>query len=276
MQRPGANQIPEQDDVLKNPQSTEKVVGKLCTFSDFNAPYFAKRVDELKESFATHRKLWEYVEMVQALDDLGMLEPGAEGLGFAVGNEPLSAYFASRGCQIVATDQGDGGRSAKYWKTDGMLCSELQNLNQRQICDQDKFSELVTYRDVDMNQIPDDLKKAQFDFTWSSCSFEHLGSLQKGLKPGGFAVHTTEFNCFSNDITLNEEHVVAYRKRDMEYLEGALRQSGSYLFPINYDLGTHQFDRDIDIAPYRRSPHIKLQVDGHVLSSLLLVARRLK
>ena len=51
-----------------------------------------------------------------------------------------------------------------------------------------------------MRDLPDDL--GSFDFIWSSCSFEHLGSLGEGerfvlealrfLKPGGVAVHTTE------------------------------------------------------------------------------------
>ena len=52
-----------------------------------------------------------------------------------------------------------------------------------------------------MNHLPDDLRG--FDFTWSSCALEHLGTLAAGadfvvaqmdcLRPGGVAVHTTEF-----------------------------------------------------------------------------------
>ncbi len=75
-----------------------------------------------------------------------------------------------------------------------------------------------------MNDIPGDLEG--FDFNWSSCSFEHLGSIEKGinflmnqlktLKPGGWAVHTTEFNVSSDDKTIESGDTVVYRKKDIE------------------------------------------------------------
>ena len=59
----------------------------------------------------------------------------------------------------------------------------------------------MRFRAVDMNDIPPDLRG--FDFTWSSCALEHLGTLRAGadfvveqmtcLRPGGVAVHTTEY-----------------------------------------------------------------------------------
>ena len=51
-----------------------------------------------------HRKLWEWCYIAQALDERGLLRSRSKGLAFAVGQEPLTAAFASLGCQVVATD----------------------------------------------------------------------------------------------------------------------------------------------------------------------------
>jgi hypothetical protein len=44
------------------------------------------------------------VYIIRALDERACLQPGKTGLGFGVGREALVAYFARRGCQILATD----------------------------------------------------------------------------------------------------------------------------------------------------------------------------
>ena len=122
-----------------------------------------------------------------------------------VGGEPLPALFASLGAQIVATDQSpETGMDA------GWASSCLSGLNQQDICPEHTFSRLVTFREVNMNDIDADLS-GQFDFCWSSCALEHLGSLQHGLdfienslailKPGGIAIHTTEFNLSSISLS---------------------------------------------------------------------------
>ena len=75
-----------------------------------------------------------------------------------------------------------------------------------------------------------------FEFTWSSCALEHLGSLRAGLdfivesmrclRPGGIAVHTTEFNLISNDETLEIDWLSIYRRRDIEKVAAELRAAG--------------------------------------------------
>ena len=82
--------------------------------------------------------------------------------------------------------------------------------------------------------MPDDLRG--FDFTWSSCAFEHLGNLAAGcdfvveqmrcLAPGGVAVHTTELNVSSDDRTVESGATVLYRRRDIEDLAARLRRLG--------------------------------------------------
>ena len=68
----------------------------------------------------------------------------------------------------------------------------------------------MRYRDVDMNAIPRDLR--DFDFTWSSCALEHLGTLAAGmdfvvnqmacLGPEGRLCTRTEYLVSSNDVTV--------------------------------------------------------------------------
>jgi hypothetical protein len=40
------------------------------------------------------------------------------------------------------------------------------------------FDALVDFDVADMNAMPDTL--GQFDFVWSACAFEHLGSIRQG------------------------------------------------------------------------------------------------
>ena len=104
----------------------------------------------------------------------------------------------------------------------------------------------MRYRDVDMNAIPADLRG--FDFTWSSCALEHLGTLAAGmdfvvaqmdcLAPGGVAVHTTEYLVSSNDATVEAGGTVFYRRRDIEALADRLRRAG-HAIDVDYTRGHH-------------------------------------
>ena len=70
-----------------------------------------------------------------------------------------------------------------------------------------EFAQRVTFRPVDMNALPADL--TGFDFAWSSCALERLGTLEAGmdfvlaqmgcLRPGGVGVHPTEYLVSSNN-----------------------------------------------------------------------------
>ena len=125
-----------------------------------------------------------------------------------------------------------------------------------------------------------------YDFLWSSCAFEHLGSLDLGLqfvenamrllKPGGIAVHTTEYNVGSDDDTVSVGPNCIYRKRDLEQLDRRLRRVGCGIERMDFDAGTHIYDLDYDTAPFFESGkvHLKLEVDGHVCTSFLLIAHK--
>jgi hypothetical protein len=210
-----------------------------------------------------------------------MLQPGRRGLGFGVGHEPLAALFASYGCSIVATDLQEEEARRTGWIDSQQHAGGLAILNQYGICDPASFQQLVCFRHVDMNVVPSDLRG--FDFTWSSCSFEHLGSIKKGLqflenqmaclKPGGVAVHTTEFNLFSNRKTIHHGPLVLFRRRDIEKIAARLKTQG-HSIDLDFDPGSSPADQYVDVPPYVHLPHLKLKLEDFTSTSIGLTIRK--
>lgn len=154
-------------------------VSQACTAEQFDEPTYAYWLNRLQLPLHRHRKQWEFIYILQALERYGMLVPHARGLGFGVGIEPLPAVMAAAGCSVIATDlPADDVRALEWRKTDEYL-SSVDLLRNPAICADDVFDRQVTHRHVDMNVIDPDL--TGFDFTWSSCSLEHLGSIARGL-----------------------------------------------------------------------------------------------
>jgi SAM-dependent methyltransferase len=170
------------------------------------------------------RKQWEHVFFLETLRQHGMIHEGAHGVGFGCRREPSVAILAELGCSILATDLSPEAVAGKGWTETGQHASSFETLNEHGICHPETFRRRVFLRYVDMNEIPDDI--VDYDFTWSSCALEHLGSLRHGLdfieasirclRPGGVAVHTTEFNLSSTDRTLEDVNCVVYRRKDIE------------------------------------------------------------
>ena len=255
---------------------------ELCKAKDYQANWFIHWCNQLSEKPNFHRKQWEFVFVMQALWERGCIAAGKKGLVFAVGTEPLPAMFASFGCSILATDIFPEKGIEMGWDNGNQLCFGIESLNTRQLCDEEDFNKLVQYRPVDMNDIPDDL--AGFDFNWSSCSFEHLGTLDKGfqflknqmktLKPGGWAVHTTEYNVSSNDETQENNNTVIYRQRDIEHIVNELRADGHFVEEVDFSLGGLPEDFMVDVEPHQQKIHLKLQVDKYVVTSIALIIKK--
>ena len=261
---------------------TEPTKSSLCKQADFLREHHLKWCKIIKREPEFHRKQWEFVYILESLEQRGMIGAGKRGLGFAVGTEPAPAALCSFGCEIVATDINPEAGTEKGWTQGNQLCFGLDDLNREGVCDADTFRRLCSYRPVDMNDIPDDLR--DFDFNWSSCSFEHLGSIEKGLnflknqlktlKPGGWAIHTTEYNISSNDDTLEEENCVIFRHRDIEKVVGELRAEGHHVEELDYSLGWLPYDYKVDIPPYDLAPHLRLQLSKYVCTSIGLIIRK--
>lgn len=265
----------------------------LCKYEHFGTPWFSEwsrigppgdlgrfaglgRCDAVRY----HRKHWEYVAISQALHERGMLTEGKRGLGFAVGAEPLVSLFASFGPKILATDAKES--EGTNWAASGQYVGKKDALFIERLIDKKAFDERVEFQHVDMRD-KGKFPEGKFDFIWSACAFEHLGSLGAGitfveassklLAPGGVAVHTTEFNVSSNARTVHSGGYVLYRQQDMEHLARMLAAGGSTLLPFDFDPGSHAHDIEPDFEPWytHGREHVKLVLAGFTATSALLI-----
>lgn len=142
------------------------------------------------------------------------------------------------------------------WVGTNEHASDLKKLNERDICSDGDFADIVSFQFADMNAIPDSFRG--FDFCWA-CAFEHLGSIAHGLcfversletlRPGGLAVHTTELNCSSEWETIDHEGTVLFRRSDFLDLCDRVRLADRSV-KTNFNLGLRQQDQHIDLPPY--------------------------
>jgi hypothetical protein len=202
-------------------------------------------------------------------------------VGFGVGQEPLVALFAAAGCDVVATDQPHESAVASGWTASEVeWAGGTEDLNAFGLCAAEEFAQRVAYRPVDMNALPADL--AGFDFAWSSCALEHLGTLAAGmdfvvaqmacLRPGGVAVHTTEYLVSSNDATVEAGGTVFYRRRDIQGLVERLARAGHDV-DMDYTLGSAPEDVHVDVPPYS-DVHLRTELAGYVTTSLALIVTK--
>jgi hypothetical protein len=208
------------------PQMGQAIHGLLnVQHHRFLCPEFEQLCDRLGMEPNYHRKVWEWVFILHHGLRTGAVGPGKRALGFAVGSEPLPSAFAAAGAHVTATDAPDDIGIAQGWQQTGQHASRKLDLHKPTLLDEETFLSRVEFRPCDMTAIPDEF--SGFDFCWSACSFEHLGSIQRGLDfvqesveralcIGGVACYTTEFNLSSDLNTVEEGTTVLYRKSDLE------------------------------------------------------------
>ncbi len=261
----------------------------LCREQELKSERFLEWADQIRQAWDhdhsgvpvyTHRKLWEWLFIIEALHERGMLQPGKRGVGFGVGQDPMVALFANLGCDITATDMDHAKADKAGWVETGQHASTLQHLNGYGLCDPDDFAERVDFRTVDMNHIPTDL--TGYDFTWSACAFEHLGSIARGqefifnqmrcLKSGGVGVHTTEFNVSSNRRTIATGGTVVFRRHDIDWMADQLRNRG-HSISLDYDAGSSEADNHVDTPPFSDT-HLKILIGEHVATSLAVAVEK--
>jgi hypothetical protein len=266
----------------------------VCRYEDFAQSWYKDQELNLmiRKIYSGHsaaqvnfvnRKFWEWCAISQVLDERCMLRTNIKALGFAVGREPLSSHFAGRGCSVLATDLAQN-ESEVGWVNSEQHAASKEMLFQPLLVSREIFNARVSFQPADMRNLRG--LNSGYDFLWSSCALEHLGSLEAGmhfvmnsaklLNRGGFAVHTTEYNVLSNEHTIEEGGNVIYRRRDILALQLRLRERGFSLASANFDVGNHRFDTDFDRSPYMESgkPHLKLEIGGHVATSFMFIIRR--
>lgn len=261
--------------------SFERPGSQLCTHNQMCEPAYFSRGVELRTPAIMHRKCWEWCYVLQVMHVAGVVAKGGRAVGFGTGREPLPSLLASYGMTVVATDAPVESDGMQGWTTTGQHSQNVLDLHRADIIAEADFLERVSFRPVDMNGIPPDL--TGFDVCWSSCSFEHLGSIEHGLRfvenslgclrPGGMAIHTTEFNLDSNEATFESEGLSLFRKRDIEALLGRLTAAGHDVWPLNLHPGLAEIDEFIDLPPFAL-PHLKLQVASTTTTSIGLAVRK--
>ena len=264
-----------------NSISLANPISQPCTASQIEGETYRRWCERLNLQPFHNRKVWEFCYILQALEQRGLLNPGYRGLGFGVGKEPLPSVMAASGCQVVATDLDDEQAKTAGWKETNAHAGALDDLLWPELVGRDKFRSLVQHQSCDMNKIDDSLYG--FDFCWSCCAFEHLGNIQKGiafvessmrtLKPGGVAVHTTEFNCTSNTKTVSEGGTVLFRRKDIEEIASRLRQSG-HSIETSFFVGNTEIDHYIDAPPYRLDKNLKIALGMFVTTSYGIIIRK--
>jgi len=262
---------------------TDKLKSSVCRLSDLFA-YTRWTTLKGNNEPLLNRKYWEHVYITQVLFENGMLKERKRGIGFAVGLERLPALFAKHGVEVIATDMDKDSNNAKGWiQSDQHSEGIIDNLFYSDICKYSEFTKNVRYITLDMNNIPDTIRG--FDFCWSSCAFEHLGSAQKGmdfiiksldvLNPGGISVHTTEFNLSSNE-TIDVPFNAIYGRHFFDNLRIEIERRGHVFEPVDYRLGDNPKEDDVQYYNQPQKPHIKVSAYGTVFTSIGITIKKAK
>lgn len=268
---------------------------KAATQADLMSDWAAWWCKQLGIAVAFHRKIWEYIFVLQALHEAVMLTPGTKCVGFGCGQEPLPSYFASLGVDVLVTDLEVEKSGGLGWIDSAQHARDAFAAFQPHLVDRETFARRVSHRFVDMNGIPADLRG--YDFCWSICALEHLGSIAKGLdfienalesvRPGGLSVHTTEFNCLNDSATIDNWPTVLFQRRHFEEIAARLTAKGHHVAPLDFDIGDMALDKFVDIPPYLHdwtpgliarwgadANHLKLSIDGFISTCFGLIVRK--
>ena len=270
------------------------LASKPSTQADMESDWVAHWCAELRVPMIFHRKLWELAYLLQALHENGHIVPGARGLGFGCGEEPIPSYLAAHGVAVTVTDLAADAAQASGWAATGQHATSPDQAYRANLVDRATFDRLVNLRTVDMTAIPADL--AGYDFCWSICALEHLGSIAKGLafienamatlRPGGLAVHTTEFNIAPDGPTIDDWATVLFKREHFTALAERLTAAGHTVAPLDFDIGDKPMDRFIDLPPWSHDlpaewqrwhgqpAHLKIAFDGFVSTCFGLVIRK--
>ncbi|MGG6292986.1 SAM-dependent methyltransferase [Leptolyngbya sp. AN02str] len=277
-----------------SPPDASQLYAGLCRYQDFTTDWYRYWCHQLQTRVIFHRKQWEWGWILNAMYHSDRLRPGVWAIGFGSGREPLPSLLCRYGVRVLATDLDAENPNAAAWSVSQQHAASLAQLHYSNLVSREVFEAQCQFRAVDMNQIPADLYQ-QFDLCWSSCALEHLGTLERGLqfichslavlKPGGVAIHTTEFNLSSNGETLVEGGTVLYRQCDLEQLAQELTQQGHRVIPLSFDAGDCFLDGYVDVPPYSLDaflwdvardgftsmPHLRLAIANYAATSIGLV-----
>lgn len=269
---PGRDRMTASSPLIYPEPNLETITSQVCTSRQFTEATYDRLCLEIAQDKLRHRKQWEYIYILRALEQLCVLLPGSSGLGFGCGKEPLAAVMAKRGVDVLCTDVAPIQSGDAYWGA-----TNVRDYFYEGICSWTQFEKHVRFRPVNMTSIPGDL--GIYDFLWSSCALEHLGSLQHGidfvlaankyLRCGGIAVHTTELNAEGDEDTYESTELSLYRKKDILRMKELVERQGNTFLPLNFNMGSEELDQYVDVPPYSRDKHLKIRIaEKYVTTSI--------
>lgn len=280
-------------ELKRGPKPAAKSAQKLelrskgCTQRDIESDWLGFWCSEICCAVLYHRKVWEICYVAQALYSLDQLVPGKSGLVFGCGEEPLPSLFAKYGVKVLATDLDPASSGSARWIETRQHSTTIEKLRMANVCPDPELRKNIELRYVDMNDIPADLH-GKFDFCWSTCSLEHVGSIEKGLrfienslktlKPGGVAVHTTEWNMNDEGGTVDHAHTVLFQKKHLLDVIERVRRQGYVVAEPDFTLGEGLFDGITDLPPHGAHGadvmHLRLALSGYRCTSWGIIIQK--
>jgi len=261
-------------------------MSKVCDAADFFSPEYIAVVKELKAVPALHRKQWEFAMIYLALKKQGMLDAGKTGLSMGSGKEVILYAIASKVKHLTATDlyssgsQWDGAKAADP--------DEYIRMDKPIPVDDSKLSALH----MDMRSLA--FEDTTFDFAYSACAFEHIGTdtdflrhldeVYRVLKDGGTYVMTTEFTFASKTVPIKNNYLFSAehlgrlladsRFTPEQHFDARItEQSANFPLPGRVDdlsyLGDHHFAETLVSAGV--IPHVQVLYGKHPFTSCLFV-----
>lgn len=268
---------------------------KPSTQADIESDWVAYWCGRLGVPVVFHRKIWELCYVLQTIQSAGFIREGSRGLGFGCGEEPLPSLLAEAGVKVTVTDLPPAEVEGRGWSNSRQYTASVEHAYKSHLVSRANFDRNVELKYVDMNDIPNDL--TNYDFCWSICALEHIGTIRKGLdfiknsmktlRPGGVSVHTTEFN-FMNDVeTIDNWPTVLFQKKHFAELAAELRAEGHHVAELDFNVGNKPLDKFIDVPPWTYdlpsdmnnqwsgpAPHIKLNIDGFACTCFGIIVRK--
>jgi hypothetical protein len=243
-----------------------RLESRLCTSSDIYSDWHRRLSSVLKAENFKLRKIWEWTYTLKVLHACGMYNNSARGIGFGCGTEPLASCFANFAEYVLITDAPISVIDGKGWADTNQHTTSLESAKYDWLAPRELLDKVLDFDYADMNNIPTSFFD-KFNFVWSSCALEHLGSKLLGLrfivesakclKVGGIAIHTTEFD-LSGKCHIDNWQTVLFNESDLKNSltkmiaeASSIDQGPQYeLVELNLSRGKEFIDGYVDIPPY--------------------------
>jgi len=264
----------------------------LCNVEDWDIPELQSTVRRILPYFLPmdptfpmgkeHRKHWEFSQLLNGLNRLGVVRAGAWVLAVAAGQEEVAFDLTNDVRWVFCTDIYGSGDFAHVEAEDRILTDPDAVAR----CPYNRRRLVVQYMDaLDLRY-----EDATFDAVYSSSSIEHFGGLdgaakalaeqRRVLKPQGIVAMTTEV-IVNGAPTLHDGNLFLFTP---EQIDGLCKQVPglSLVEPIDFTLSKRTRDKviplakaveDAQINSYVDYPHIVLEHRGRQYTSISLFLR---